>query len=231
MGMQVGNVLFIILIAIALFAALTYSVAGSSRTSSNAIGREKAEVVVSELLSYGASLRSAVARVRMECKPEQISFQHDIFPTQTVNPNAPTSEKCHIFSPSGGNMYQKETPTSLERLSQPYYGSILYQSARIPNIGTEKNEVVLALSFYGPREVCLAFNKLTKNEEYTNDLPEVDSRYGLSHRAFGGVIYSGSNGTITLSDFAGRDAGCLFNTNDYNGIYPRYVIFMTLLEL
>ena len=57
-----GNVLFIILIAIVLFASLTYAVTRTTQTGSN-IDSEQNVLAVGEVLQYASSLRTAVAQI------------------------------------------------------------------------------------------------------------------------------------------------------------------------
>lgn len=62
MNKQQGNVLFLILIAVALFAALSYAVTTSSRGSGNA-DSEKVKISTAQWLSYVASTRTAIQRM------------------------------------------------------------------------------------------------------------------------------------------------------------------------
>lgn len=51
-----GNVLFLILIAVALFAALSYVVAHSGRSSAGSTSRELAKLQAAQILGYFTSL-------------------------------------------------------------------------------------------------------------------------------------------------------------------------------
>ena len=61
---QSGNVLFIILIAVALFAALSYAVVGSSRNTGGNIDDENTHLIASEILNYVSSVETAFTRLR-----------------------------------------------------------------------------------------------------------------------------------------------------------------------
>lgn len=98
-----GNVLFYILIAIALMAALSFAVSQSNQGSVSIVNEEKARLIADEMLDYGNTIANAVAQLRLRgCKDTEISFK---YPTGgTVNPNAPPDNSCHIFEKAGGGV-------------------------------------------------------------------------------------------------------------------------------
>lgn len=59
-----GNVLFLILIAVALFAALSYAVTSSSRGGGIDAKKDSSELIASEIMNYVSSLEQAVTRLR-----------------------------------------------------------------------------------------------------------------------------------------------------------------------
>lgn len=105
---QKGNILFLILIAVALFAALSYAVTGSSRNSGSSIQRDKAKLIASHFLQYGAQLENAVNRLMLinGCSDKQLSFERSPFDGSDgafYNANAPSDYRCHVFHVNGGN--------------------------------------------------------------------------------------------------------------------------------
>jgi hypothetical protein len=108
-----GNILFLILIAVALFAALSYAVTSTSRSGEGGISADKAKLAATELMQYATQMSQAVNRLRVinGCTPTQISFERDPFDgsdTQYLNPNAPSDKRCHVFHSKGGGMYEKK---------------------------------------------------------------------------------------------------------------------------
>ncbi|MGM0423221.1 MAG: hypothetical protein ACQEQL_09025, partial [Pseudomonadota bacterium] len=101
MSSQKGNALFLILIAVALFAALSYAVTQSGR---DAAGIEEEQ----ELLDAGVAqqcegaVNHAIKRVKTlnGCQPDQISYE--IEGGINVNDDAPADESCHLFRENGG---------------------------------------------------------------------------------------------------------------------------------
>ena len=92
-----GNVLFLILIAVALFAALSYAVTQSTRSGSGATTNETAGLDAAELVQYPTGVRTAVLRMVIDgVDPQNLEF------------NAPstfgdlTSTEVGVFHPDGG---------------------------------------------------------------------------------------------------------------------------------
>jgi hypothetical protein len=95
-GQNSGNILFLILIAVALFAALSYAVTSSNR-GSGAIDKEKAQLDQAMMDSYMAAINTGTLRLRMAgCSA--IDY------TEPVN-QSPTGDKsCFLFHPQGGGV-------------------------------------------------------------------------------------------------------------------------------
>ncbi len=100
---QKGNVLVIILIAVALFAALSFVVSKMMRGSAD-IGREKSGIYASEILTYAQSLSEAVKMMRISngCEDTDISFENNIVAGYEHSPVA--TNDCKIFHASGGGL-------------------------------------------------------------------------------------------------------------------------------
>jgi len=106
-----GNVLFLILIAVALFAALSYAVTSSSRGGSNNGSTEKEQLQASNILNYQASIKVAIDRMVISGTPvENIDFSR---PEDAGFDTAPYTNK--LFHPQGGGVaYQNLSLTNNE---------------------------------------------------------------------------------------------------------------------
>lgn len=106
-----GNILFLILIAVALFAALSYAITSSSRTGESGIAKDKAKLKASELIQFMSEIENGVNRAKVinGCTDSQLSFYHSSYGIHAANhnPNAPSDFRCHIFHPSGGGVVAK----------------------------------------------------------------------------------------------------------------------------
>lgn len=101
MNRQNGNALFLILIAMALFAALSYAVTQAGRGGGN-IDREqqKLDQAVSE--QCNAAVDYAVNKVKIlnGCDSSEISYE--LPDGDNPNPAAPADKSCHAFHANGG---------------------------------------------------------------------------------------------------------------------------------
>lgn len=105
MNKQYGNALLLILIAVALFAALSYAITSSSRGGDN-IDKEQANLIASQLLQQGASYRNAAQRMMLinGCGESEIGFENTDYPRQpTANPRMP-DDSCNMFHADGGGL-------------------------------------------------------------------------------------------------------------------------------
>lgn len=129
-----GNVLFLILIAAALFAALSYVVTQSSRTGSGDAAREKATLEASEILNYATAVQTAVGRLIINgCNLSNISFENGYDGALHVNPDAPANKTCHVFEPPGGGVAPKK-PEAIWGGEQVFYYA---GSASVSGIGQD----------------------------------------------------------------------------------------------
>lgn len=98
-----GNALFLILIAVALFGALSYAITQSGRGGGN-IAREEAMIKQARLENYQAAITAAVMRLTLPgtCTAAQISYETPA--GANANPSAPSDKSCHIFHPNGGGV-------------------------------------------------------------------------------------------------------------------------------
>ncbi len=104
-----GNALFLILIAVALFAALSYAVTQSGR-GGGAIDRETLQIEVARVLEYAASMQKAVERMQLinGCSDYDISFEHSFIAGYEHTPAA--RDDCKIFHVDGGGISYMPPP-------------------------------------------------------------------------------------------------------------------------
>ncbi|OIN86040.1 MAG: hypothetical protein AUJ12_07240 [Alphaproteobacteria bacterium CG1_02_46_17] len=153
-----GNVLFLILIAVELFAALSYAVTQSSRSSGGDVSRENARLIASNFMSLFSQIDSAVTRLQissgcaddeMGLAPAVISKTGNIIsdvsifgdgstanlasygtaPTLQWGYNRRADGSCDIFGTNGGNVMMTITQTSEDQLK--IWGNYLFSALEV----------------------------------------------------------------------------------------------------
>ncbi len=200
-----GNVLFLILIAVALFAALSYVVVQSTRSGGSNTANEHARLEAAKILNYVNQLRPAALRLLMSgVKREDIQIHGtDIWEPCT------TGKEC-LFAKEGGGAIQMELERNEER--DMYGNTWTYydyaDNGTVLGIGTDDPEIMLArfLKMTPTGEaLCKAFNKMLGIE----GIPLVD----------------GSNQSLAAFPAApGQAVACLQHYTTY------YVFYATILE-
>ena len=110
-----GNVLFLILIAVALFAALSYAVTSSSRSGGGDVNEEANLLSASTITQYPASVRTAMIRMQVtgRIQLEDMEF-NDPDDFGNCLPSALTAEltRC-VFHPDGGGATHVDAPSDV----------------------------------------------------------------------------------------------------------------------
>ncbi|MFP4314071.1 MAG: hypothetical protein ACLFR0_07070 [Alphaproteobacteria bacterium] len=216
-----GNVLFYILIAVALIAALSFAVSSSDRGSMGQIDNERARLLSSEMLEYSSNVATAVNQLKLRgCSDTQISFQNATSTADYTNTGNPTGDNtCHVFHISGAGLQFRDAPVGASDLAE----SILFDgNMEIENIGmtagdASSSELLLIYRDIG-QNVCEAINDLLG----LSSLSPTDT--ALDFVAFQGT-YAYAN-TIGDEDAAldGMRAGCVQETTGSTYNFYRVLI-------
>lgn len=138
---QDGNVLFLILIAVALFGALTYAVTQSNRSGRGGLERESLGILHTQITQFPLSVRTAIIRITSIATgaSETVSFEWPGWGHTAYDPFTPQPDYHKVFFPDGGAIpFQKPTEKMLDssQISQPGWGTWLFTgSTCIPGIG------------------------------------------------------------------------------------------------
>lgn len=98
-----GNVLFYILIAIALLGALTFAITRQGGDSLE-ISEEKSKVLATEFLEYSNMVANAFGQLRLRgCDLDDMNFDHSDL-TGYDNSSAPSDGTCDIYALAGGGL-------------------------------------------------------------------------------------------------------------------------------
>lgn len=150
-----GNVLFLILIAVALFAALSYAVTSSSRSGGGDAGSETNLVNSAQVTQYPASIRTAILRMLVSngVAEDELNFDK---PADFATVCTATPGPC-VFHPSGGGgTYTLATADVMEDDAQGDW--IVTSDYAITDIGTSANDIIAFLPGLKP-SVCKKLNE------------------------------------------------------------------------
>lgn len=155
-----GNVLFLILIAVALFAALSYAVTQSSRSGGGDASNETNLISSAQITQYPASIRTAVIRMVVSNNVDVTTLNFDTPSDFATTCNA-SSSRC-VFHPSGGGAAYVAAPSDIMESggSGIWYFSGHYE---VTNLGissagsSDGNEVIAFLPGIKP-SICSKIN-------------------------------------------------------------------------
>ncbi len=157
-----GNVIFFILIGVALFAALTMAITETNKGGGDSIDDEQARVRATEIMEYGSDMATAISRLRLNgCSQTQISFENHTAGGYE-NAFAPSDESCHVFSLNGGGMRY-----------QPYDNMIITGNYVITHIKSDDTDLILDLQT--TKNTCEAINELLGIPNNGIDGPPTDT--------------------------------------------------------
>ena len=240
---QNGNVLFIILLAVVLFGALTYAVTKGNSNSSDSGSYERAKIHASEILRYATNMRQAVDRMRNQGISENdIRFAHPdldaAYGTFGTNPEA------EVFHPKGGAMtYRKPKEAGYDKnystefyyadwffTARNYFSFVGYPSEAICPDDSCKD--LAMLTYFLTKDVCMAINEQLGLSSYGTDPPLATGTISRSN-AFTGDFSAGGVGIRVApknssdADLLGLEALCLEgDTTPPSGTYHFYQVLI-----
>ncbi|MDY0029343.1 MAG: hypothetical protein RBR86_05295 [Pseudobdellovibrionaceae bacterium] len=216
---QSGNVLFLILIAVALFAALSFAVSNTMRgNQTSGITQEKEKINTAYLHQFPSILNQTIMRMRMSegVLPEELSFA---FPGNTDYGTFGSESEHEVFHPQGGGLPYQAPPDSINDGSDWIFNGDL----EIENVGTtggtSSNTELLAILIGIPESLCRYINYDLTSIMQT---PPSVTVSGETNKYTGTFGYAG---TISNPTIAGHDTYCYYSTN-----LGKYVFFKALIE-
>lgn len=158
---QQGNVLFLILIAVALFAALSYAVTKSASGGGN-VGAETLRLRASQILQHVALVEMTMQRMMLIGGVDSTQFQFN----KGNNPNC-TNDTCDLFAADGGGIsYQDPENVWLDQAIKDNYSDYRiweYYTMKVQDVGTtcataDCTDLVIMLEATDPA-LCAEINK------------------------------------------------------------------------
>lgn len=204
-----GNVLFYILIAVVLFAALSF-VVGNMMRGGNAdmIAEENANLYAGEILDYGRVMRQAVQDMRISngCEDTNISLTResgDAYEHTSENVN------CQLFSASGGDVNYTAPHDSITASDWVFTGTNI-----VGGVGTAAPDLIALLPDIA-QSICNAINERT-------GITALGADADIDFTPFTGTY----TGTQTLDSAAAHTHGCL----NYDNSGDNYFYYQVLIS-
>lgn len=159
--LQRGNVIFYILLFIALFAALGFAVTQGSRSGGSQITRERSALAATEILDYANAVKRVIQELKINgCSDTEINFENSTL-VGYENTNAPSDNACDVFHPKGGGLrYQEFT---IDNFDNNYSGQSDYQdliftgNIAVEDVGSAAQDLVLIIP-YIQASICAEMN-------------------------------------------------------------------------
>ena len=209
-----GNIIFVIFIAIGLFALLSYAVTGGSSSALD-IDKEEAQLEADRMMRYLGEMKMTIGRLKIlhGCDDSQLSFESAPFDgtdTDYINPNS-AGTKCFVFNTNTGGIKEQsfdfaDAPTItggtyIEGLGTTGYAAPSAAELMIiyPNIA---------------RGICLELNKMNGVENAADAPPDI-----ITGNASTGHFKGTFTGDGTFASGGNYDptAACI-DPNTVNGI-------------
>ena len=158
-----GNVLFLILIAVALFAALSYAVTQSTRGGGNADNETK-QIQIAQVVQHISEVRTALSRLMIinGCDNTDISFENANWSNGNYDHTPAASVDCQIYHPDGGGVAFRKIDTSLLHNSKSAlstYGQFAFSGGVwIYEAGDNNPDLTMMLPHL-TEEACLAIQE------------------------------------------------------------------------
>ena len=173
---QSGNVLFLILIAVALFAALSYAVMGSTRSGEQSTQKEDLDLATNVITSYGDGLTYAIAKLQAieGCSDVDISFVYDSNGSGAIDSgddyynqvsNASGNDRCNVFD----NAPRQNPPK--EATEDTYY----FTHACVVGIGLGTNGICWAADDTDDSDLIMILGVTETHCEFINDRSHINA--------------------------------------------------------
>lgn len=191
MNKQSGSAIFLIFIAIILFAALAYAVAQQLRVTNKDLGvsKEKMDLQITEILQFNEALKLRFEKLTLVdgINELNVSFKTDIYKrvngtTMCQNENANCADaSCMMFSPESPDgvrprMFTEITMPNEETVAlQSKNGTLLIGQLAVQGVGTSAPDLVIRINGVTP-EFCNYYNSrqgITTNLTNTSVLSDL----------------------------------------------------------
>ncbi len=224
-----GNILFLILLAVVLFAALSYAVTNSQGGGKSA-SSESMSSLAAQFMQQASLMENTITRMRVagDCSEAQLQFTD----VQTyTNSFAPADKHCHVFDKAGGGLEWIYIPEEIKNAAAPYVW--YYGVGKVKNVGTDEYELMMMARVNQP--FCDAINKAL-GLDIANNREMMESGVKTSFNGYYGVDagntqYNLGDETAQYALPAGLREACFarYSSASLNGFLNEYWYYKVLI--
>ncbi len=221
-----GSILVYILLAVALFAALSYAVSNMMRGNVE-IGRENRAVLANDILGYARSVKETVQTLRIteQCSDTQISFERSPFDgsdTNYENAAAPSDFSCHVFHPQGGGLGSATPMAKVSAFDYVYTGDLAVSDVG-SNAGAELSFIVRDID----AEICSEINEKLGLQVPQTDIATSANFYNTTFQGTYSLSSSVGDGIGTGDAmYNAQLSGCFYENNVTAGEHFFYQVLI-----
>lgn len=240
-----GNVLFLILIAVALFAALSYAVTQSTRSGAGDTASETNLISSAQLTQYPAGIRTSVVRMLIGGvavddllfnSPSDFGAGKDI-------PEGDALEQRAVFHPQGGNATYQFAPLDVLSIPSPipanyeagqwfYNAEVQIQNIGLTSATTNAGNDIVAFLPYVSTGICRRMNEEVGMSATTipedADIAIADVKKSIVDTSSPSTDFQTASGLILNGDgneLIGQPFGC-FATSDATPVNVYYHVLV-----
>ena len=224
-----GNVLFYILIAVALLAALSYAVSQSSRGGANQIGEERARILATEIIDYSNILSKAVTQLKLRgVDLDELCFDSPLWGHTDYNYAGCNDDSNKIFHINGAGVTLKQPEAESQENTVGEKNWRFTGANEINEIGTtcaadSCADLIMRANFI-KEEVCIQINNIlgvgTKNANPPIDT-DISGTEFTGNFSYGRTVADEAGGAAA----SGQKAACMYQTGDN----PKYFFYKVLI--
>ena len=230
MNKQCGNVLFLILIAVALFAALSYAVTSSSKGGGSGIAKDKAKILAAQFVQYGMVREQALTRMTLNGVPEYgFDLSSNITYPSVTNATC-TNNECKLFHINGGGIsasYLDESAfdKSLTGANSPtIFKKNIFRAIQVLDVGSDLDDLVMQIHLID-KNVSIEINRamgINDGGSPPTDSPPGQAEYSGTLSAFpiSGTGVIGDEAAI----FKGQRTFCTYHNATWGYTYYHVLI-------
>lgn len=218
---QRGNVFFMILLGVVLFAAITAAVVTTSRSGGKNISDEKARLLAGQILRYTSQIKGGVDLLQQNGVTEtDIRVAHPKLYSSLYGDITDTPSR-QVFAEEGGGVPYVSPDKSVQTA---FYEWEFYSSLSFNGVGTSAGELTLTLPNVQDK-VCVEINKMV-NLSTATTVPTVDGDCPYVTYGSGTVSGTFSNTKVTNGSGGGiaPAESCVYCNVVWGNVYYKVLL-------